>query len=71
MDYVRAGAWGMSGNQVTVSRALLGLGRRQVARFYTSDRLDLRRRNLEVGRGNAKRNDIADNARVRDRRAAA
>lgn len=56
--YVRTGCTDVSGGQVTVARAILGLGRGEVVRYRAGDRLDLRRCSIQSERGAAKRDDM-------------
>lgn len=56
-EYVRAFCRGATGDQITVARAILGAGRRSNVRYLTGDRTNLRRWNLELAKGNGRRND--------------
>jgi len=56
--YVRTTCVDVSGGQVTVARAILGLGRGEVVRYRAGDRLDLRRCSIQSERGAAKRDDM-------------
>ncbi|MDP3898085.1 MAG: hypothetical protein Q8Q62_15555 [Mesorhizobium sp.] len=56
--YVRAACRGVSGGQITVARAILGLGKGEIVCYRGSDRTDLRRRSIHSERGAAKRDDI-------------
>lgn len=56
-DYVRASAWGETGNQLTVARFILGAQRGQIVQYHSSNRLDLRRRNISLAKGKATRDD--------------
>ncbi|NGN40270.1 hypothetical protein G6N74_04275 [Mesorhizobium sp. CGMCC 1.15528] len=56
-EYVRTSINGIPGRKITVARAILGVGRREVVRYNNRDTLDLRRLNLSASRGRAKRND--------------
>lgn len=71
LEYVRVRATGASGGQITLARAILGLGRRQSVSFLSQDRFDLRRANLITKRGNGSRNDAQVYAQARAERGAA
>ncbi|SON53703.1 hypothetical protein HDIA_0162 [Hartmannibacter diazotrophicus] len=58
-EYVRAYCRGATGDQITVARAVLGVGRRANVSYVTKDRTDLRRGNLRAVKGNGRRNDTA------------
>jgi hypothetical protein len=58
-SYVKADAPGASGRLVSVPRLIMRAGPKEIVRYVTRDRLDLRRRNLTVAKGKAKRTDGA------------
>lgn len=62
-DYVRTAVTGAKGKQIMVGRAILRLGLGEVVRFINGNRLDLRRSNVFVTRGKAKRCDAEIGAR--------
>lgn len=55
--YVRSASSGATGGQITVARAILRAGPREIIRYHNGDRTDLRRSNLYVATGRAKRHD--------------
>ena len=56
-SYVKAHARGVAGRLLSVPRLILRAGPKEVVRYVTRDRLDLRRRNLTLAKGKAKRTD--------------
>lgn len=57
LDYVRASAGGVTGNQLTVARFILGAQGGQIVQYHSSNRLDLRQRNISLAKGRATRDD--------------
>ena len=58
-SYVKAYAPEASGGLVSVPRIVMRAGPKEVVRYVTRDRLDLRRGNLTIAKGKAKREDVA------------
>ena len=56
-SYVKAHSGAASGGLVMVARVIMGAGPGEIVSYRSGDRLDLRRRNLIVERGKAKRYD--------------
>jgi hypothetical protein len=57
--YVKAHAPGASGHLVSVGRIILGAGARWKVEYRSGDRTDLRRSNIRLAKGYAKRHDAA------------
>jgi hypothetical protein len=57
-SYVRCYQRNASGQRVGVARAIVGASARQIISYRDGDRTNLRRSNLVIGKGRAKRNDL-------------